>query len=654
VTEIPSGTITFLFTDMEGSTRLVKKLRGRYSQVLAEHRRVIRSAITNHAGYEVDTQGDAFFVAFASAKEAVLCALEVQEALGAREWEDDAQVRVRMGIHTGQATPTDGTYSGLAVHRAARICAVARGGQVLTSQATQTILEDEEEELEFRLIDLGEHRLKDLNRPVRLFEVAPHRQLEAHPVPNPSAESLPRIVVLPFTNISSDPNDEYFADGMTEELIEKLAHVKGLRVIARTTAMHYKNRQETALEIGRALRVGMALECSVRKAAERIRITAQLIETNSEEHLWSARYDRALDDVFAIQDDISDEITSAISAHVATLGGTVSISHDRGGRDTTVIEAYTDFLRGQKLLHEKSSEESIRRALGFFESALARDADFARARVGIATCYQWLAGEGSLPLAESDRRARQELMAALAQNEALAEAHSTLAGMMLGVDDLAGAAREARRAIELNPSFSDPYRWLAQLEAGEGYLDRALQLLEEAYRLDPLDVNVIAFLGRVYFYAGREAQAVEFWDKLESLAPFRINAHRTEYHLSHQDYRRAEGSLHEMERLRPNSLWVLTYRGFLAARRGDQEVARHCIETLDGLERDGVLTCLFTGFIYFALDDIDSFWEKMEQALEIHELPLMELMWSPLFETARLDSRYRDLLQRQHRQSHST
>ena len=171
MTELPSGAVTFLFSDIEGSTRLVKALRERYVQVLAEHRRLVRAAIVGQAGHEIDTQGDAFFVAFASAKQAVLCALEVQRALAGHEWPASASVRVRMGIHTGHATPVEGAYTGLAVHRAARICAAARGGQVLLSQATQTLIEDDEEELGFALTELGERRLKDLDRPVRLFEL---------------------------------------------------------------------------------------------------------------------------------------------------------------------------------------------------------------------------------------------------------------------------------------------------------------------------------------------------------------------------------------------------------------------------------------------------------------------------------------------------
>jgi YVTN family beta-propeller protein len=190
VSGLPGGAVTFLFTDIEGSTRLVKALRDRYAQVLADHQRLIRAAIAEHDGHEVDTQGDAFFVAFASAKQAVLCALAIQRALAGHPWPDDGQVRVRIGVHTGHAVPAGGGYTGLAVHRAARICATARGGEVLVSQATQSIIEDEEEaDPGFTLVDLGEQQLKDLDRSVRLFQLAaPGLDVPAEPAAGPRLE----------------------------------------------------------------------------------------------------------------------------------------------------------------------------------------------------------------------------------------------------------------------------------------------------------------------------------------------------------------------------------------------------------------------------------------------------------------------------------
>jgi len=176
---MPSGAVTFLFTDIEGSTRLVKQFRERYADVLGEHQRLLRAAFGAHGGHEVDTQGDSFFVAFTSAREALLAAVDGQRAVGSHPWPDGARIKVRMGLHTGQADAAGGRYTGLAVHRAARIGAAGHGGQILISQATQTLLEDEEEALPVTLRDLGEQQLKDLNRPVRLYQAAgnglPHK-----------------------------------------------------------------------------------------------------------------------------------------------------------------------------------------------------------------------------------------------------------------------------------------------------------------------------------------------------------------------------------------------------------------------------------------------------------------------------------------------
>ena len=168
--EIPTGAVTFIFTDIEGSTRLVKQLRDRYGVVLADHQRLLRAAFSAHGGYEVDTQGDSFFVAFSSARDALLAAVEGQLALSSHPWPEGVQINVRIGLHTGQAVASGGRYTGLAVHRAARIGAAGHGGQILVSQATQTLLEDEEEDLHIFLRDLGEQRLKDLDRPVRLYQ----------------------------------------------------------------------------------------------------------------------------------------------------------------------------------------------------------------------------------------------------------------------------------------------------------------------------------------------------------------------------------------------------------------------------------------------------------------------------------------------------
>lgn len=196
MSDLPSGAVTFLFTDVEGSTRVLKQLRDQYADVLAEHQRLLRAAFESHGGYEVDTQGDAFFVAFSNARDALLAAVDGQQALAAHHWPDGAGIKVRMGLHTGHAIASGGRYTGLAVHRAARIGAVGHGGQILLSQATQTLLEDDEEDLGISLQDLGEHRLKDLDRPVRLYQASADGLPADFPPIRPGAEAPP--VAPPF------------------------------------------------------------------------------------------------------------------------------------------------------------------------------------------------------------------------------------------------------------------------------------------------------------------------------------------------------------------------------------------------------------------------------------------------------------------------
>jgi TolB-like protein len=481
--------------------------------------------------------------------------------------------------------------------------------------------------------------------------IAPPRRPSESPT-TPRGNETPnlepsRLVVLPFANISPDPADEYFADGMTEELIERLAHVPGLRIIARTTAMHYKGSKQTALAIGRELRTGTVVECSVRKAGNRLRITAQLIDTRSEEHLWSTRYDRDLDDIFAIQDDISGQITAAISARLSAGAPKPALPVARVQPDTKDVTAYTQFLHGVKLLGEKGSEATIREAVELFEHAIERDPEFARARVMLAEALLYLGTEGAFPFQEATERAQKELARALAQDDTLAEAHSVLAGLMLGTDDISGALREARRASELNPSLSDPYRWMAQVAAGQGRIDESVRLLEEAQALNPVDVNIVAFLGRAYLYAGRDADALAHWERTKSLVAFRTNAHLAEYYFGRDELSKAEVAVREMERMRPQSVWTETYRAMLSARQGNPDEARHAIDRLTKRGETGEFTTFFVGFIHFALGEMDAFVSCMEESFRQHNLPLLELQYSRLFESARRDPRILSLIARQ-------
>jgi adenylate cyclase len=635
-----------MFTDLAGFTKLGQRDEEAALALRREHQAMMRPLFAAHGGREVKTLGDGFLVEFPSAVESVRCAVKIQNEVTGRNSLPSSKERIdlRIGIHVGDVVGDGDDIVGDAVNVASRIEPLAGAGGILVSG---TVFEQVRNKVPMPLEKLGPRRLKNVDLPVDIYRVVVAGG--GAPARSEAVENGPtvRLAVLPFANLSPSPDDEFFADGLTDELIAHVAKLPGLRVIARTSILRYKGSSKTIREVAEDLGVNLALEGSVRRSGQRLRITAQLVDTATEAQVWSSRYDRPLDDIFTIQDDIAGQIATSVSGHLTQLGVTTVVPFVHAPPETSDLEAYTRFLHGRKLFNERGSEESIRKALEYFEEAIRRDPRFARARVGRAEVLEWLGSDGTIPFAEAEREARKEIAMALRENEGLAEAHSALAGFLIGEDDSLGAQREARRALELNPSLTDPYRWLALLAAGEGRIDEAVRLLETAQRLDPVDINVLAFLGRAYHYAGRTSDALAHWERTKPLVAFRTYAHLTEYYLSVGEYAKATLTVREMERLRPGNLWADTYGGMLAAKTGNTETARRALDRLRERGRTGELTVIGAGFIEYALGNMDGFLEAMEAAFRVHQLPLLELMYSPLFAAARSDPRLLDLLRRQ-------
>jgi adenylate cyclase len=641
-----------MFTDLVGFTRLAQRNEEEALRLRREHQALVRPLFAAHGGREVKTLGDGFLVEFPSAVESVRCGVGIQEAVARRNAlpSSTERINLRIGIHVGDVVGDGDDIVGDAVNVASRIEPLADPGGICV---TGSVYDQVRNKLHLPIEKIGSRELKNVEYPVDIYRIVLSGGAAAPRPPGAETSSSLRLAVLPFASMSPDANDDYFADGLTEELITQTSRIPTLRVVARTSVLRYKGSTKSLREVGQDLGVRLALEGSVRKAGNRVRITVKLADTGSEEHLWSSTYDRPLDDIFAIQDDIAGRIALSISDHVARRHSGTLPAFVPGGAETHDMEAYASFLHGRKLLSEKASGETIQRALTFFEFAVHRDPQFARARVGFAEALLWLGGEGEVPLVESVRRSREELATALGQNERLAEAHSVLSGLQLGDDELEASEREARRAIELNPSLADPYRWLAQIAAGDGKIDETIRLLEAAQRLDPVDVNIVAFLGRAYAYAGRDADALAHWERTKPLAPYRTNAHQAEYYLGIADYARAEESVRELERLRPDNVWTVMYRGILTARMGDPAGARSAIARLERRGQSGELTAFFVGFVHFALGEDEAFAACIEESFRLHALPLMELMYSRLYEPARTNPRILEVLRKQAELRHS-
>ena len=452
-----------------------------------------------------------------------------------------------------------------------------------------------------------------------------------------------RIAVLPFANMSSNPEDGYFADGMTEEVITSLSGVRQLTVIARTSVMKYKGSQKGASDVGKELNAGSLIEGSVRKAGDRVRITAQLIDTSTEGHLWAQNYDRNLDDVFAIQSEIAEKVAGELKIRLVDSEKRVITK-----KDTENTEAYTCFLRGRELLREQTAA-SLRQAIALFEKAIDLDPRFARAYVGEAECHQLLADAGNEPQGISVTTVRRLLERALNLDPNLPEAHASLAVMLFNEDDVVGSEAEARRALELNPSLPDPYWIMSELAAVKEEPEEMVRQIEAAYRLDPIRPDFIYRVGVAYFQTGREQEALEFWKKTEQLAPAFAYRGMTEYYLAKGDLEKAKELLAKLGKLDPTNPRVTWMGGAIAAIEDDREKALLAVRKIEDAKM-GPVGFNFIGFVYYALGDLDSYFEYLNRAVEAHAIVASAVMYSPVFAKARADPRYSELVEKLRKQ----
>jgi len=449
---------------------------------------------------------------------------------------------------------------------------------------------------------------------------------------------------LPLKNMSPDPSDEYFADGMTEELITSLSRVKQLTIIARTSVMKYKGSEKTASDVGKELNVGSLIEGSVRKAGNRVRITAQLIDTSTEGHLWAENYDKNLDDIFAVQSEIAEKVAGELRTQLLD-----SEKRTLEKKPTENTEAYSNFLQGRELFR-KETEASVKQAISLFEKAIESDPKFAKAHVGVAECHQWLGNSGYEPWDVTVSTVKSSLERAIRFDPNLPEAHAALAEMFYNLDEVRDCEAEARRALELNPSLPEPHAMLSELAVIEGEPDDVVRGIEAAYRLDPIRPRFIALLGTAYLYIGREREALELWKKTEQLAPAGTYRGMTEYHLIKGNLEKAKEFHAKFEKLEPTHSWGIWMGGIIAALEGDRERALLAIKKIEDA-KIGPLGFNFIGYVYHALGDLDSYFEYMNKALEAHTIIPSTMVYSPLFAKARADPRYMELLKKLRRQS---
>jgi TolB-like protein/class 3 adenylate cyclase/Flp pilus assembly protein TadD len=469
-----------LAADVAGYSRLMEAdEEGTLERLKALRRELLDPKIAEHKGRIVKTTGDGLLVEFASVVDALRCASEVQKALTESNapLAPDRRVEFRIGINVGDIVVEDGDIFGDGVNVAARLEGLAEPGGICVSARVQ---EDAAGKLDLVFEDIGDQALKNILRPVRVYRVVTAArpampQAEPRPLPLPDK---PSIAVLPFANMSGDPEQEYFADGMVEEIITALSRIRWLFVIARNSSFAYKGQAIDVKQVGRELGVRYVLEGSVRKASGRVRITAQLIDATSGTHLWADRFDGPLEDVFDLQDKVASSVAGVIEP--ALRAAEIQRSSHRPTQDLT---AYDLYLRA---LPEAGSHEKhrIRRALELVGKAVERDPQYSPALALAAHCHHQLrdAGEGETHRDPALDFARRALQGAPDDPEVLA-----VAAFLLGIygDDAEVALSLVDRALTLNPSFALGWYWSGVLRIIAGKPDVALEHFETFLRLSP-------------------------------------------------------------------------------------------------------------------------------------------------------------------------
>jgi len=508
-----------LAADVAGYSRLMgADEEGTLAALKAYRREVIDLKLTEHRGRIVRIIGDGLLVEFTSVVAAVRWAVEVQHALGERNsgLPQEKRIEFRMGINAGDIIIDGIDIWGDGVNVAARLEALAEPGGICVSSRVQ---EDVHGSLEVAFEDIGEQQLKNIARPVRVYRVQLNGATKATPALQPSHK--PSIVVLPFNNMSGDPEQEYFADGMVEEITTALSRTRWLFVIARNSSFTYKGRAVDVKQVGRELGVRYALEGGVRKAADRVRITAQLIDASTGAHLWADRFDGSLEHIFELQDQVTASVVGAIAPRLEQA----EVERAKH-KPTESLDAYDYFLRGIASLYSWT-KESNDEALGLFNKAIELDPDFASAYGMASWCYvrrkgsRWMTDRVQ-ETAEAARLGRRAVELGWDDPVALAWGGFSLAYV---VHDVEVGATLIDRALLLNPNLAEAWHFSGWVRIYLGEPELAIEHLTHAMRLSPVDPLTFVTLMAIafaHFFAGRYDEASSWAEKALAASPPRL------------------------------------------------------------------------------------------------------------------------------------
>lgn len=655
---LPHKLAAILYADVEGYSRLTGQDEVGTHRALSAYLDFFTQTIKAHRGEVKHFAGDAVLADFTTVSDALNCAIAVQQAIKQKNQAvaDDKRVQFRIGLNLGEVIVDRGEVYGNGVNVAARLETLAEPGGICISGSARDAIGNK---LALDYQFLGEQQVKNIDTPVRAYRVgfddyvAPLRVLapqtqaskkwpaivaaavavialgawfalsrQSKVAPSPSITAVPsatqptqakanRIAVLPFANLSADKENEYFSDGMTEEMISKLSRVPGLEVIARTSVITYKGSNKKISEIAKELNVGTVLEGSVRRTGDKLRITAQLINAQNETHLWSNDYDRELKDVFAVQSDVARRVAEALRVAL----NTASAQHIEK-KGTENLQAYDLYLQGVYHLNT-ATPEGLQKARELFDRALELDPRFAPAHAQLALAYDYIGLYGLMPQKVAYVKQYEAAKRAIALDESTADAHLELGSAELYLNlNWAAAEKSFKRAFELNPNLANAYdTYSINLLCPLGRHEEAQQSAARSVALDPRSPVHQATLGWVYWCANRHERAIEEFGKALALEPNQSFTHWG-IGLSYAALNRFDQAISSMQKnveLTDSGGDSLGGLGWAYAVAGRREDALATLEKLKAQDQKTGVEKMAYAHLYTGLGDRDAAFEWLEK-----------------------------------------
>ncbi|MEO6722780.1 MAG: adenylate/guanylate cyclase domain-containing protein [Ferruginibacter sp.] len=630
-----------LFADMTGYTAMVQE-----NEQLARLKRkrlkeVLESTISRYNGKVLQYYGDGSLSIFNSAIDSVHCAIDIQQQL-----QEEPTVALRMGIHTGDITIEDEAIYGDGVNLASRIESLAVPGGIFISEKVHDEIRNQDN---ISTREMGYFELKNIKLPVRIFAIAnqgitvPGRD----ELRGKTKQTNNRLAVLPFVNMSADPDNEYFSDGITEELLNALTRVDGLQVTSRTSVFAFKGKNTDIRDIAIQLNVDRVLEGSVRKSGNRVRITAQLINAADGYHIWSENYDRDLIDIFEVQDEISGIIANKLRENLSPAEQPSHLVKS----PTKNVTAYTYYLKGLHFWNKLTPGDS-RIAIECYEQAIALEPGYAQAYAMCAAAYSFLGSSGQMMPSKAFEIVHRYADKALELDNGIAGGHIAKASAYLFYEwKWKDAFNALKRGIQLNHGAIEAYELLAFYYILMGEKNQAVQVMEEAEKLDPLSSIIAQSLGNIYVFAERFDDAISQADKLLQIDPtMRICIEMKGWAVGMKgDWEKALVLFKEVHRLTNHPLKGLMGVGFTYGKLGQKEKAMECIRKMEQRQREEPESVVDADLasMWYGLGDLDKTFYHLNQCIDKRMGPVTYFLEYPVFKGIKKDPRYIELLKRQ-------